>query len=123
MILTCVEHIRNLDPDILITHNGDSWDFPYLAERAFRNKILDKLVFGREDNLPILRSKRKGTSYFAYGQVHFKPTATKLLGRIHIDLSNCFIWRNEYSIHGLYEISVHADCPYKQLHVHQLENV
>ncbi|WP_420545398.1 3'-5' exonuclease [Nitrosopumilus sp.] len=73
MILTCVEYIQNLDPDILITYSGDSWDFPYLAERAFRNKILDKLVFGREDNRPILRSKRKVTSYFAYGQVHFKP--------------------------------------------------
>jgi len=105
MILDCVRMIRKINPDFIITSNGDTWDFPYLVQRASENKILDTLVFGREPNHPIIRSKRKGNSYFAYGQVHFKPTAVKLLGRIHIDQSNCFIWEHEHSIHGLYEIA------------------
>ena len=105
MILDCVKKIQNLDPDFIITDNGDSWDFPYLVYRASKNKILDKLIFGREPGYPILQSKRKANSYFSYGQVHFKPTAVKFLGRIHIDQSNCFIWENEQSIHGLYEIA------------------
>ena len=105
MILECVDLIKALDPDFVITDNGDTWDFPYLAYRASENGISNKLIFGRESDYPIPRPKRKGTSYFAYGQVHFKPTATKLLGRIHIDQSNCFIWEHEHSIHGLYEIA------------------
>ena len=105
MILDCVDMVKTSDPDFIITDNGDSWDFPYLAHRASENNISDKLVFGRESCHPIPKPKRKGTSYFAYGQVHFKPTATKLLGRIHIDQSNCFIWEHEHSIHGLYEIA------------------
>ena len=105
MILDCVRMIRKINPDFIITDNGDTWDFPYLVRRATANKILDKLVFGREPNHPVSRPKSKGNSYFAYGQVHFKPTAVKLLGRIHIDQSNCFIWEHEHSIHGLYEIA------------------
>ena len=85
MIADCVQMITDADPDYIITEKGDSWDFPFLAYRAAENKIADKLVLGREKNQSILRQKREGTSYFSYGQVHFKPTATKLLGRIHID--------------------------------------
>lgn len=105
MILDCVKMIQKIDPDFIITDNGDTWDFPYLVRRASENKISDKLVFGREPNHPILQPKQKGISYFSYGQIHYKPTAVKLLGRIHIDQSNCFIWEHEHSIHGLYEIA------------------
>ena len=105
MILDCVKLVKYIDPDFIITDNGDTWDFPYLVQRASKHQILDKLVFGREPNYPVLKPKRKGTSYFAYGQIHFKPAAAKLLGRIHIDQSNCFIWEHERSIHGVYEIA------------------
>ena len=105
MILDCIRIIQKIDPDFIITDNGDTWEFPYLVKRATENKILDKVVFGRQPNRPVLRSKNKGNSYFAYGQIHFKPTSVKLLGRIHIDQSNCFIWEHEHSIYGLYEIA------------------
>ena len=105
MILECAKLIQNIDPDFIITDNGDTWDFPYIAYRASQNKILNCLVFGREPDYPILQPKTNGHSYFAYGQIHFKPVATKLLGRIHIDKSNCFIWKHEHSIYGLYEIA------------------
>ncbi len=105
MILDCIKMVQKLDPDFIITENGDTWDFPYLVHRASENKILDKIVFGREPNHPILKPKQKGTSYFSYGQIHFKPTAVKLLGRIHIDKSNCFLCEYEHSVHGLYEIA------------------
>ena len=105
MILDCIKMIQKIDPDFIITRNGDTWDFPYLAYRASKNNISNKLVLGRESNCPVLSPIRKGTSYFAYGQMHFKPTSTKLLGRIHIDQSNCFIYQHDPSIHGLYEIA------------------
>ncbi|NND86140.1 MAG: hypothetical protein HKM23_02180, partial [Nitrosopumilus sp.] len=105
MILECVRLIKDVDPDFIITDGGDTWDFPYLAYRASKNGISDKLVFGREPNIVIPSQKCKGNSYFSYGQIHFKSTPVNLLGRIHIDQSNCFIWQHEHSIHGIYEIA------------------
>jgi len=104
MILDCIKIIKDIDPDFIFTNNGDSWDFPYLAYRAAHNNIAEKLVLGREQNKSTVLSK-KGTSYFSYGQIHFKPSPTKLLGRIHIDRSNCFVWKDDHSIDAIYEIS------------------
>src|SRR2546426_1246422 len=68
------------------------------------NGIKAKLVLGRE-KAPLLRPKQEGTSYFSYGKMYFKPSGAKLQGRIHIDKSSCFIWNNDFDIHGLYEIA------------------
>jgi len=105
MIKDCVKIVDDIDPDFIITKRGDIWDLPYLAHRAELNKIAENLVLGREKGYPLTRSKRHGTSYFSYGQIHFKSSAIRLLGRIHIDKSNCFIWKDDYSIYGLYEIA------------------
>ena len=104
MILDCVTMIKDIDPDFIITKRGDSWDFPYLAFRAEKNKISEKLVLGRE-NIPLRMPKRNGTSYYSYGQIHFKPTSAQLQGRIHIDLSNSFLWETEQSLQAIFEIA------------------
>ncbi|MFZ8908072.1 MAG: DNA polymerase domain-containing protein [Nitrosopumilaceae archaeon] len=104
MILDCVQMIKDIDPDFIITKKGDSWDFPFLAFRAEKNRLSDKLVLGKEDR-PLLMPKTRGTSYFSYGQIHFKPTSTQLLGRIHIDRSNAFLWETEQSLQAIFEIS------------------
>jgi DNA polymerase-2 len=104
MILDCVAMIKDIDPDFIITKKGDSWDFPYLAYRAEKNKILEQLVLGRE-NCPLKMPKRNGTSYYSYGQIHFKPTSAQLQGRIHIDRSNAFLWEAEQSLQAIFEIS------------------
>ena len=105
IILDCVKMIKNIDPDFIFTKKGDSWDFPYLAFRAAKNKISEKLVLGREKNRPLLIPKRGGTSYFSYGQIHFKPNSAQLLGRIHIDRSNSFMWEAEQSLQAIFEIA------------------
>ena len=104
MILDCVKLVQQKNPDFIFTKKGDTWDFPYLIHRATENKISEKLILGRE-SMPILASKRAGNSYYSYGQIHYKPTAVKLYGRIHIDKSNCFLWEDDDSIHSLYEIA------------------
>lgn len=107
-ILELTKIIQKIDPDLIITQKGDSWDLPYLAYRAQINDISEKLVLGREKNVPVLSPKRAGTSFFAYGQIYYKPTAAKLLGRIHIDASNCFFYEHEQSHEneqGLFEIA------------------
>ena len=104
LILEFVNEIQRIDPDLIFTEGGDSFDLPYLVHRAEQNGIKAKLVLGRE-KAPLLRPKQEGTSYFSYGKMYFKPSGAKLQGRIHIDKSSCFIWNNDFDIHGLYEIA------------------
>ncbi len=104
IILDCVAMIKDIDPDFIITQNGDSWDFPYIAYRAIKNKISEKLILGRE-NHPLKIPTRNGTSYYSYGQIHFKPTSAQLQGRIHIDRSNAFLWETEDSLQAIFEIA------------------
>jgi len=96
---------KTIDPDFIFTNDGDSFTFPHLIHRAEENNIL--LILSREPTTALQKSKGKGTTYFSYGKVYFKPTTIKLLGRIHIDLSNSFFLTEEGAggLHGLYEIS------------------
>jgi len=94
-----------IDPDFVFTDDGDSFTFPHLIHRADVNGI--PLIMGREP-IALKKSDSRGSSYISYGKVYFKPTTTKLLGRIHIDLSDSFFLdegNNSGGLHGLYEIS------------------
>jgi DNA polymerase I len=71
MIERFVEIVRERDPDILLGYNTDFFDFPYLRERARILKV--KLALGRDES-EIVGRRRK----FA--------TATRVRGRIHIDV-------------------------------------
>src|SRR5215467_6063805 len=104
MINDLTKEVRKNDPDFIFTDNGDSFDFPYLIYRAEENGIIENLILGRESSVPLKKSAKEGTSYFSYGRIYFKPTAVKLLGRIHIDISNSFIY-NDSGLEGLYEIA------------------
>ena len=89
-----------MDPDIIYTNGGDSSLLPYLYHRAEVNDIED-FYLGRDRNLlPI----GKGKSYFSYGRIIYKPPKCMLNGRIHIDRSNSFLYR-ESGINGLIELS------------------
>ncbi|MFZ0514441.1 MAG: DNA polymerase domain-containing protein, partial [Candidatus Nitrosopolaris sp.] len=98
------EVVGKFDPDFIFTDNGDSFDFPYLIHRAEENDIKENLILGRESSKPLKKPVKKGISYFSYGKTYFKPTAVKLLGRIHIDINNSFIY-NDSGLEGLYEIA------------------
>lgn len=96
--------IRSLDPDFILTDDGDSFTLPYLIHRAKINGV--DLYWGRDNNIPLTKSARNdGISYFSYGRMYFKPSTIRLYGRIHIDLSNSFIFRTGSSFDGLCEIS------------------
>lgn len=94
--------VSNIDPDFIFTKDGDSFTFPYLIHRATHNDI--NLILGREPTIPIKKPIKQGTSYFSYGRTYFKPTSINLLGRIHIDEDNSFIY-NDSGLQGLYEIN------------------
>lgn len=102
-ILRLVEEVGRLDPDVVFTQDGDTFDLPYLVERAKVNGVSDLLKLDREGN--VLRSPaKKGTSYFSYGRILFKPSAVKLQGRVHLDTSSSFV-QNEAGLEGFCEVS------------------
>src|SRR5256712_3629620 len=102
-ILGLVEAFRVEDPDVIMTHGGDSFIFPYLARRAQELGILDQLILGR-DISPLRVYEVQGHSYFSYGKILYRETAARLLGRLHIDHHNAFI-SADCGLEGLFEIS------------------
>src|SRR5438093_2059067 len=96
-----MRQIANINPDFVLTDDGDSFTFPYLIERAKINNI--HLELGREKHA-LVKPAKQGTSYFSYGKIFFKPSTVKLQGRIHIDTDNSFIMA-ESGLQGLYELS------------------
>ena len=93
--------VQKLDPDFVFTRGGDSFLFPYLIHRGQVNNI--SLVLGREKT-PLARPAKGGKTYFSYGRIHYRPTAVKLHGRVHIDTHNSFIL-DETGLQGLYEVT------------------
>ncbi|NWF86453.1 hypothetical protein HXY32_01345 [Candidatus Bathyarchaeota archaeon] len=102
-ILALVKAVREEDPDIIFTHGGDSFLFPYLAYRAFVNGVLDRFVLSRED-IPLTAKKGRGRSFFSYGRVYYKAPMRRLYGRVHVDVDNTFIFTS-CGLEGLVEVS------------------
>lgn len=73
MIKRFIEIVKEKDPDIIVTYNGDLFDFVKLRERAEFHKI--PLSLGRDNEN--LAFARRGRIYSA-----------KMNGRVHVDLYN-----------------------------------
>jgi DNA polymerase elongation subunit (family B) len=102
-LLGLVGAVRKADPDFILTKDGDTFLFPYLIRRAEANGVADELSLDREGTVLRLPSKT-GTSYFSYGRIHYKPSAMKLFGRIHLDINSSFAY-SEAGFEGLFELS------------------
>jgi DNA polymerase-2 len=102
-ILELVRTVKALDPDFITTSDGDAFLLPYLIRRAEANGVADRLTLDRDGTVLRLPGK-KGTSFFSYGKICYKPSAIKLYGRIHIDTSTSFSY-SEAGFHGLFELS------------------
>jgi len=102
-LLGLVQTFSEFDPDIVRTDGGDSFIFPYLAQRAREHDALHKLVLGRE-RTPLKVFEVKGRSYFSYGRIYYRDTAARLVGRLHLDQSNSFV-DNDCGLEGLIEVA------------------
>jgi DNA polymerase-2 len=102
-LLELVRTVREADPDFVLSTDGDTFLFPYLIRRAEANGVADRLTLDRDGTILKLPAKG-GTSYFSYGRVHYKPSAMKLCGRIHIDVNTSFAY-SEAGFEGLFELS------------------
>jgi DNA polymerase elongation subunit (family B) len=102
-IFRIIDVFHVVDPEIVLTENGDSFIFPYLARRAQRNGIRDQLILDRE-GVPLSVYEIQGHSYFSYGKILYRQTATRLLGRLHVDEANAF-FVNDCGLEGLFEVA------------------
>ncbi len=101
--------VKRLDPDVILTDGGDSFQLPYLYHRAAETGA--SLQLGRERDEP--PAQNKGRSYFSYGRIIYKPGGYPLKGRLHID-EQTFIFR-EGGMRGLIDLGRITGIPLQQL--------
>ncbi len=112
MLLDLVGVLRESDPDVIYTENGDGFVLPYLYNRAKVNDIESEFVLGRDPQ--DARPKAKGKSYFSYGNILYKPPAYHLRGRLHIDSRSSFMYV-EGGLSGLVDLSRMSGIPLQEL--------
>ena len=98
-LLTILNSIfLSYDPDVIQTHYGDVWLFPYLEKIAQEFHI--PFNPNRDASMPVL--KRKEVSFFNYGQAHYRAPQYHLRGRWHVDVENCMTY-SQYQLGGAIE--------------------
>jgi DNA polymerase-2 len=99
LLLSMTANLKRHDPDLILTHWGDTWLFPRLLQ------VCEAQGFGffnpnRDRGRQVLQ--RGENSYFTYGQVVYRGRQTHLFGRWHIDQRNAMMFA-EYGLEGVLE--------------------
>lgn len=97
---TLARLVAQHDPDLLLTRYGDSFLLPQLLRQAARLGV--SLGLNRDPNYRV--EHRRARSYFSYGRIVFKDSATLLRGRLHVDAENSFVV-GESELAGLFELA------------------
>ncbi len=112
MLLELAQRMGMVDPDVVLTRNGDSFLFPYLYGRAAENDVLEEFQLGREASL--VSPRREGKSYFSYGRILYRPPKYTLRGRIHIDTGGSFL-HMESGLYGLIDLARISNIPPQEI--------
>ena len=93
------EELRRLDPDVLLTDDGDGFDFPWLYERlrALGHTSRTFALGRRPAPLAPLSGAR---TFVSYGRIYHRPSSFPLPGRFHIDRESSFVY-DDAGIDGL----------------------
>ncbi len=102
--------LDQLDPDVLLTEDGDRFLIRYLHHRAAAHSVPLTLGRSRDPDSP-LRGER---SYFTYGQIKYQPRVEVLHGRLHIDQAASFFYK-EAGFWGLVDLSRITSTPIQEL--------
>jgi DNA polymerase elongation subunit (family B) len=115
-ILSALDRIQQIDPDVITTVNGDSLLFPFLYHRAKLCGIEHVMNLGRETTQKknSLRPVKKAKSYFSYGRIVYRPAFYTLQGRIHLDTAQSFFY-GESGLRGILDIARCANIPLQLL--------
>ncbi len=98
-----ISQIERLDPDILVTRNGDSFVLPFLYSKASKYSINLKLNRDKAAG-DYVRNTSEAKTYFSYGKIMYRPATQRLFGRLHLDEENTFIY-DQCRLQGLFEVS------------------
>jgi len=102
--------ISRHDPNVILTHWGDSYLLPNLHRLAAAEETT--LPFDREASHHV--PKTRGRSYFTYGKIMVTASSYSFRGRWHIDLENSFTVR-ECGLEGLIELARLSKIPVQRM--------
>ncbi|MFX1365745.1 MAG: DNA polymerase domain-containing protein [Promethearchaeota archaeon] len=112
--------IERLDPDIILTHGGDEFVFPYLAARASVNRVSNDLYFSRT-KIPlrncIFNLSGNSDHYMSYGIIMRRSkTQVYFTGRFHLDTTTYgSLHFSEGNIPGVIEVARVSRVPMQRL--------
>jgi DNA polymerase elongation subunit (family B) len=95
------EEVRRQDPDVIVTHGGDSFDMPWLYRRVEAVGLTERDFFlGRAPGS--FRPQRSSFSYESYGTIRHRDATFTLDGRFHVDTDDSFLYPDA-AVDGLIE--------------------
>ncbi|MFX1419792.1 MAG: DNA polymerase domain-containing protein [Promethearchaeota archaeon] len=119
-IKTISKVIERLDPDIILTHGGDEFVFPYLVARASVNRVSKDLYFSRTktplENC-IFNLSGNSDHYMSYGIIMRRSkTQVYFTGRFHLDTTTYgSLHFSEGNIPGVIEVARVSRVPMQRL--------
>ncbi len=102
--------LEDLDPDVLLTPDGDRFLIRYLHHRADQAGVPLRLGRARDPPAPL----RKERSYHTYGKIAYQPRVEVLHGRLHIDTGASFFFQ-EAGVWGRVDLSRITSTPLQEL--------
>ena len=119
-IKTISKVIERLDPDIILTHGGDEFVFPYLAARASMNHVSKDLYFSRTKTPLrncIFNLSGNSDHYMSYGIIMRRSkTQVYFTGRFHLDTTTYgSLHFSEGNIPGVIEVARVSRVPMQRL--------
>ncbi|UCC18862.1 MAG: hypothetical protein JSV62_12240 [Promethearchaeota archaeon] len=119
-IKTISKVIERLDPDIILTHGGDEFVFPYLVARASVNGVSKELYFSRTKTPLrncIFNLSGNSDHYMSYGIIMRRSrTQVYFTGRFHLDTTTYgSLHFSEGNIPGVIEVARISRVPMQRL--------
>ena len=99
LLLSIRASLKRHDPDLILSHWGDTWLFPRLLQFCNDEGIT---YFNPNRDQERQAVQRGENSYFTYGQVIHRGRQFHLFGRWHIDRRNAMMF-SEYGLPGVLE--------------------
>lgn len=102
--------LAGYNPDVILTHFGDTWLFSHLEGLSEQTGI--PFNPNRDPSVPVVW--RKEVSFFNYGRAHYRGRQVHLRGRWHIDSRNCMTY-GDYGLTGAIEQSRMTGLPVQEV--------
>ena len=104
ILLETIKEIKRIDPDLIITSNGDFFVLPFLYSKASKYSVDISSKLNRDNLVSNNQKGGGGRTYFSYGRILYRPNTQRLYGRLHLDEQNTLVY-DQCMLEGLYEVS------------------